>query len=60
MNLLKALWWCPLSLLSTITVPSPEPGFEMHAAAAASAEPKDRVDRNRSAGGGAALRVPAK
>ncbi|MGO4330947.1 hypothetical protein AB4Z48_13275 [Cupriavidus sp. 2TAF22] len=35
MNLIKALWWCPLSLLTTISVPSPDPGFEMHAAATA-------------------------
>ncbi|WP_020204081.1 hypothetical protein [Cupriavidus sp. WS] len=40
MNLLKALWWCPLSLMATITVPLPDPGFEMQAAPAA---PGDHV-----------------
>ncbi|WP_454727090.1 MULTISPECIES: hypothetical protein [Cupriavidus] len=38
MNLLKALWWCPLSLVATITVPLPDPGFEMQAAPAAPGE----------------------
>ncbi|WP_420993040.1 hypothetical protein ACKI2N_022900 [Cupriavidus sp. 30B13] len=38
MNLLRALWWCPLSLVATITVPLPDSGFEMQAASAAAGE----------------------